>query len=212
MINQMSENKPESLETSDIFALRIEHKNGFVEFPTYVSTDIADWGEYLAEAEHHYKTQYPSAILSTSVGETFTEAGVHTPGTISNWILSRINLVLKPRMEKSQRFLAELEGMQIPRKILNILKEDLDIEGNKLKKIDNLNELVNLVKLNLGRNKTIKKIENLDKLHNLQNLHFISSGIKKIEISNFFKAMNNFDKKINLIKFCNNCFLIYKKE
>ena len=38
----------------------------------------------------------------------------------------------------------------------------------------------------------------------------ISGGIKKNEIKNFFKAMNNFDKKIKIIKFCNNCYLMYK--
>ena len=38
----------------------------------------------------------------------------------------------------------------------------------------------------------------------------IPGGIKKNEIKNFFKAMDGFDKKIKVIKFCNNCFLIYK--
>ena len=38
----------------------------------------------------------------------------------------------------------------------------------------------------------------------------IPGGIQKNEIKSFFKAMDNFDKKIKIIKFCNNCFLIYK--
>ncbi len=40
----------------------------------------------------------------------------------------------------------------------------------------------------------------------------MSGGIKKDEISLFFKSMSNYDRKINLLKFCKNCFLIYKKE
>ncbi len=40
----------------------------------------------------------------------------------------------------------------------------------------------------------------------------MSGGIKKGEISLFFKSMSNYDQKINLLKFCKNCFLIYKKE
>ena len=40
----------------------------------------------------------------------------------------------------------------------------------------------------------------------------IPGGIKKTEIENFFKTMDNFDRKIKIVKFCNNCFLIYKRK
>ena len=38
----------------------------------------------------------------------------------------------------------------------------------------------------------------------------IPGGITKHEIEAFFKAMDDFDKKVKIIKFCNNCYLIYK--
>ena len=40
----------------------------------------------------------------------------------------------------------------------------------------------------------------------------MSGGLKNSEIDLFFKSMSNYDRKINLLKFCKNCFLIYKKE
>ena len=64
-----------------------------------------------------------------------------------------------------------------------------------------------LIILLLGKVVKIKQI----KLKTLRSpAEKIPGGIKKNEIRNFFRTMDNFDKKIKIIKFCNNCFLIYK--
>ena len=40
----------------------------------------------------------------------------------------------------------------------------------------------------------------------------MSGGIKKEEILRFFKTMNNYNFDIKIIKFCNNCYFIYRKK
>ena len=40
----------------------------------------------------------------------------------------------------------------------------------------------------------------------------IPGGIKKSEIANFFKDIGFYNKNVNIIKFCNNCFFIYRKS
>ena len=40
----------------------------------------------------------------------------------------------------------------------------------------------------------------------------IPGGIRKKELIQVFKAMNNFDKKVKIFQFCNNCFFVYKKN
>ena len=40
----------------------------------------------------------------------------------------------------------------------------------------------------------------------------IPGGIRKIEITNFFKDIAFYNKNVNIIKFCNNCFFIYRKS
>ncbi len=40
----------------------------------------------------------------------------------------------------------------------------------------------------------------------------LSGGIKKDEIFRFFKSMNNYNLDVKIIKFCNNCYFIYRKN
>lgn len=66
---------------------------------------------------------------------------------------------------------------------------ELDLYDNHLKKIDGVEELVNLTKLDLSYN-NIRKIEKLDKLVKLEYLYLCSNKISKIE---------NLQAQVNLI-------------
>jgi Leucine-rich repeat (LRR) protein len=82
----------------------------------------------------------------------------------------------------------------------------LFLNDNKIQKIKNLNNLINLIKIDLGNNQ-IKKIENLDNLINLQELNLLGNQIKKIENLNNLTNLRTLDllcNQINLIENLNN--------
>ena len=65
--------------------------------------------------------------------------------------------------------------------------KNLDLDGNKITKIENLDELGNLEYLNLSSNK-IEKIENLDALGNLEDLGLSNNEIPASECKAFKKS------------------------
>ena len=40
----------------------------------------------------------------------------------------------------------------------------------------------------------------------------LSGGIKREEILRFFQSMNNYNFSIKIIKFCNNCYFVFRKK
>lgn len=74
---------------------------------------------------------------------------------------------------------------------------------NKITKIENLDQLVNLECLSLQSNRIVK-IENLDKLINLTELYLSENGIEKIENLDHNKQLDTLDLAKNRIKVIEN--------
>ncbi len=77
---------PENL-NPQIYAIRVDLPDGRTLFPTYISTEEADWQEQTDAAEKYFKEQYSQygGITSFAIGDDFLEAGVNNSQSILSW-------------------------------------------------------------------------------------------------------------------------------
>lgn len=77
---------PENLKPQ-IYAIRVDLPDGSTLFPTYVSTEEADWQKQTDAAEKYFKNQYSQygGITSFTIGDDFLGAGVNNSQSILSW-------------------------------------------------------------------------------------------------------------------------------
>jgi surface carbohydrate biosynthesis protein len=133
---------------------------------------------------------------------------------ISKIINSKINLKNKK----------DLDFKKLKNRFCNINEDNLTSEKliNDINKSHTIYSKFNFVNfffisfLYMGRDLLFLLIRKFVKIKQIKQKTLRSSaekipgGITKHEIEAFFKAMDDFDKKVKIIKFCNNCYLIYK--
>lgn len=122
----------------------------------------------------------------------------------------RIDLVKKQKLTKLD--LSGLELLEIPKEIADLTElQELNLGGNQITKIENLDRLVNLQVLNFSVNK-ISEIEGLNNLVNLSHLglaYNLGSGILQISNLNNLQNLEFLDlsfNRISEIKGLNNLF------